>query len=252
MKTALQLYSLRDALMSGFGMELLLARVREMGYDGAELPGLLGYTPEEAARHLRDAGLEVFSLHVTVDDVLARDREMLRRIAAAGFRYLPIGWLPEERRAGGALFASTCEAVRSYAEAAREEGMTVLYHNHDFDLELLPDGRRSLDVFYETLPPECLQAELDTCWLYSGGADPVEYVRRYAGRTPILHLKDCGPDGGRHGFLPLGEGVLDFPALLAAAPSTEWFCVEQDDPSPGRTSLECAELSARYLKKLAE
>ena len=41
-------------------------------------------------------------------------------------------------------------------------------------------------------------------------------------------------------------------ALLEAAEAvgTQWIIVEQDEPTPGMTRMECAEKSVQYLKKL--
>ena len=101
---------------------------------------------------------------------------------------------------------------------------------------------------YEALPTEVLGAELDTCWLYSGGVDAVAYIEKYADRSPIIHLKDCVSEGGRKGFMPVGAGVLDWDGILRASGGAEWLCVEQDEPSDGKTSAECAKESIQYLK----
>ena len=58
-------------------------------------------------------------------------------------------------------------------------------------------------------------------------------------------------EGGRKGFRALGEGVLDFaPIVRAAEKGVEWLCVEQDEPSPGKTPMECALMSIAHLKTL--
>ena len=51
-------------------------------------------------------------------------------------------------------------------------------------------------------------------------------------------------------FRPVGYGNQDVPSIVAAAEEAgaQWFVVEQDDPSMGRSRLECAEMSIRYLK----
>jgi sugar phosphate isomerase/epimerase len=41
---------------------------------------------------------------------------------------------------------------------------------------------------YETIPT--LQAELDTCWIRVAEEDPVQYIEKYSGRAPVVHLKD--------------------------------------------------------------
>ena len=164
MKTALQLYTLRNRLKEG--LEKVLNDIREMGYEGVEWYYLPDNSPELAARLSKEAGLEIFSAHIDINIVLAADRDLLKRIAKAGFKYLPIGWLPQERLAGGPLFEETCKAIRAYAEMAKEEGLYVMYHNHDFDLAEVPgDDRRALDILFDTLPADIFGAEPDTCWL---------------------------------------------------------------------------------------
>lgn len=246
MKLALQLYSVRDAL-SPDRIDETLRSVREMGYDGAEWPGLIGYTPYEIKTHMELSDLELFSIHISLHDIEAPDTAMLDAFAGIGIRYLPIGWLPEECLADGARFAGICEKIKAFSHEAGKRGMRVLYHNHDFDLARFGDQTK-LDALYEALPTEVLGAELDTCWLYSGGVDAVAYIEKYADRSPIIHLKDCVREGGRKGFMPVGAGVLDWDGILRASGGAEWLCVEQDEPSDGKTSAECAKESIQYLK----
>ncbi len=252
MKLALQIYTLRSHLGEN---ELgdTLARVRDMGYDGVEWFGLMGYTPAALAKLTEDAGLEFFSVHINLDDLTVCDTALLDELAAAGAKYLPIVWLPEERIAGGAKFEETCELIRKYSAEAAARGMKVLYHNHDFDLARLEDGTPKLDALYAALPGDVLCAELDTCWLYTGKVDPEAYVRKYADRAPLIHLKDCVSGGGREVFRPVGYGVLDWDGILSAAKAADvpWVCVEQDDPSEGEgmDDFRCVELSAAFLKE---
>ncbi|MBR4961412.1 MAG: sugar phosphate isomerase/epimerase [Clostridia bacterium] len=246
MKLALQIYSLRQALAPEQIADTL-AKTKAMGYDGIEWFGLMGKTPAALAQITRDAGLEFFSVHINIDDILACDTALMDEMAATGVKYLPIGWLPENRLAGGADFEATCTLIRGYAAEAARRGMLVLYHNHDFDLALYGDATK-LDALYDALPGDLLGAELDTCWLYSGGVDAAEYVTKYADRAPVIHLKDCVKDGGRAGFKPVGSGVLDWDAILPCCGKAEWICVEQDDPSDGLDAFRCAEMSAAFLR----
>ena len=248
MKLGLQIYTLREYLAPD-QIRDTLGKAKDMGYLGIEWFGLMGYTPKELADMTAEAGMEMFSLHRNIDDLIACDPDELDAIAATGVKYLPIGWLPKERLAGGALFEETCALIRTYGAQAKKRGMLLMYHNHDFDLDLL-DGKPMLDHLYETLPADVLGAELDTCWLYSGGVDAADYVRKYADRAPIIHLKDCVKDGGRAGFKPVGGGVLDWTAVFAECGKAEWICVEQDDPSDGMDAFACAAASAAFVKNM--
>ena len=53
-------------------------------------------------------------------------------------------------------------------------------------------------------------------------------------------------------FRPVGYGCQDWKKILASAEKAgaEWVVVEQDDPSMGKTPIECAEMSINYLKTL--
>ena len=248
MKTALQMYSVRSFLGED-QIRNTLARVKAMGYDGAEWYGLLGYTPYQLAKLTTDAGLAVFSLHISVDNLLSPDEKFMQEAADIGVKYLPLGYLPENRLAGTDLFGETCGLIAQYAEKASKYGLQVLYHNHDFDLKPVGDST-ALDCLYDALPGTLLGAEPDTCWLYSGGVSVTEYLTKYRDRAPVIHLKDCVKEGGRAGFCPLGMGVLDFGEILPHCASADWVCVEQDEPSCNLDAFGCAGASINTLKKL--
>jgi inosose dehydratase len=89
----------------------------------------------------------------------------------------------------------------------------------------------------------------DTAHLAAGGADPAAVIRKYADRIQHVHLKDFQRDPFT--FLPLGEGELDFPDIIAAIRESgydSWLMVELDnyDGDP----RVAAELSKKYLEKL--
>ena len=249
MKTALQIYTLRDTILQDTSGQL--AELKRAGYDGAELVNFGGDSVEYLAGEMKKAGLEVFSIHTCIDEVMAADEKRLGLYASLGCTVMPIGSLPEDRLPGGKLYAVTLEAIGRFSALAEKHGIRLVYHNHDFDLEPL-DGVRKLDILLADTAPDILGAELDTCWIYTAGADPLDYVRRYAPRCPVLHLKDCVKEGGRKGFRAIGEGALDFAPIIGAAKSggVEWLCVEQDEPSPGKTPMECALMSIAHLKTL--
>ncbi len=117
--------------------------------------------------------------------------------------------------------------------------MQLCYHNHGFEFEPLADGRRPLDVLMGAVKPELVKLELDVFWVSVTGADPVALIQQYAGRIPLLHLKDkakgTAPETQESKvapttFTPVGAGAVDFPAVLkaAAAAGVEHYFVEQD------------------------
>jgi sugar phosphate isomerase/epimerase len=116
--------------------------------------------------------------------------------------------------------------VQRAGRAAAQSGIQFTYHNHAQEF-LKIDGEYALDMLYAQTDPQEVAAELDTHWIARGGCDPADYIRKYAGRVPQLHLKDIGPNDE---FIEIGNGVLDLPAVLAAAgdAGSKWIIYEQD------------------------
>lgn len=270
---ALQIYSVRDYAEKNF--KETLQKVKDIGYDGVEFAGLYGHEPSEVKGMVEEIGLIPISAHVALDEMLADPDKVIAGYAEIGCKYIAVPYLNEDRRPGTDAFKQTIQDIEMLASVAKKHGVQMLYHNHDFEFKKI-NGEYGLDVLYQSIPSELLQTEIDTCWVNVAGEDPAEYIRKYSGRSPVVHLKDfvmSGKEkpeqmyeligiesekkdeegaGEAFGFRPVGYGVQNFPAILTASEEAgaEWVIVEQDRPAMGKTSMECAELSRKYLKGL--
>lgn len=264
---AVQLYTLREEMK--VDMRATLEKVKALGYEGVEFAGLFGKTGEEVRDMCQEIGLVPLSAHVPYVDMV-EDITILETYKTIGCKYVVVPYLKEEHRPGTDAFAEVIENIKKIGAAANELGLTLLYHNHDFEFIKL-DGKYALDILYEEVNATLLQTELDTCWVNVGGENPSDYVRKYAGRAPIVHLKDfvgaksanmyeligdstakadAAPE--KFDFRPVGYGKQDIPAILAAAKDAgaAWVVVEQDSPSMGLDEMACAQKSIEYLKSL--
>lgn len=267
---ALQLYTVRDDMAADFLGTL--TKVKEMGYDGVEFAGLYGQDPVQIKKWCESLGLVPVSAHVPLAEMLDDIDKVIADYKAIGCEYIVVPYVTEERQPGGELFLQMVEEIRTIGQKAKNAGLTLLYHNHDFEFKKLDNGQTGLDYLYENVPADLLQTELDQCWVKYAGYDPVAYLQKYSGRSPVVHLKDFYKEGEQEGdpyaliglnedekkentafeFRPLGHGVQDIPAIMAAAKEagSKWFVVEQDQPSMGKTPLECAKTSIDYLNSL--
>ena len=264
---ALQVYSVRNDAKAD--LRGTLEKIKKMGYDGIELAGLYGNTPEEIKAMCEEIGLVPISAHVPYLTMIEDTRSVLAQYAQIGCKFVAVPYLTPEYRPGTDLFPEVIENVKKTGRIAKELGMQLLYHNHDFEFIKL-DGKYALDILYDEVPAEYLQTELDVCWVNIGGEDPASYIRKYAGRSPVVHLKDfygersedmyeligiekkAPKKPGKFEFRPVGSGLQDIPAILEAsdAAGASWLIVEQDEPSMELTPLECAKKSIDYLKSL--
>ncbi len=265
------MFSVRDELSADF--EGTVKAVAGMGYDGVEFAGLYGRSPAEAKAVCDRYGLKIASIHSSLEELSADPEGVVKSIAESGADNVVITYLPEDFRAGHRRFGEVIEGAKGIGGICARYGMNLLYHNHDFDFEKV-DGEYGLDILYREVPESFLKTELDTCWIDYVGVDPSEYIRKYAGRAPVIHLKDyvmpgkksekAGQNTGVDGvefdkvkgfeFRPVGYGVQDVERIIEASrfAGTKWLVVEQDSPGLGRTAFECAEMSIKYLKKLIQ
>ena len=248
---AVQVYSVREEAERDFAGTM--KKLGEMGYDGVELAGLYGKSAEEIRDSIKAAGLIAISAHVSYDELAGDLEKTLQGYETIGCRYIVIPWLGEDRRFGAALYEETIKEIPVISEGCKKHGMTLLYHNHDFEFAKTPDGTYALDQLYAEVPADVLGAEPDTCWIKVGGPDPSEWLKKYSGRCPLVHVKDFRRKADGVDLLALGEGEQDFPTLVKTAKEcgAQWLVIEQDD-HPYGTPMGDMKKSLNYLKELGK
>lgn len=263
---AVQLYSIRDEVAKD--MKAALIKVKEMGYQGVEFAGLFGNKPADIKAMCAEIGLVPISAHVPIDEMVKAPEETVSAYAEIGCKFIVVPYVIEERRPGGSKFEQTLEDMKMIGALAKDKGMTLLYHNHDFEFVKI-DGTYGLDLIYQKVPADLLQTEIDTCWANVGGENPAKYVLKYTGRAPVVHLKDFAGSKSENmyeligidkkaektntfEFRPVGFGNQNIPDILDASvkAGAGWVVVEQDQPSMGKTPLECVKIARDYLKLL--
>ena len=247
---AIQLYTLRDFTQTPADFATTMIRIREIGYPAVELAGTAGLPPAEAAKIVRDAGLQICSSHESPEMILESPQEVVDRLGEFGITHGVYPW-PD-----GIDFSNTKQAddliagLDAAGSVLRRAGMTLCYHNHALE-HFQRDGRTVLDDIFARTFPEHLQAELDIHWVQAGGGNPAEECRRLTGRLPLLHVKDYTVTAqGERQFAEVGSGNLNIPEILASAEAAgcQWFIVEQDICS--NDPFECIARSLDYLKTL--
>lgn len=252
---ALQLYGLRDLLQNTpERFEEIMIKVKEMGYSGVEFAGLYGISAETIKDILDKVGLIPISAHVPFEEILSDPDRVINDYGKIGVKYIVIPFLTDEYRPGAAKYGEFLEKTKAFGVSVKENGMTLLYHNHWFEFDRLPDGSFGLDNIFASVSEDLLAVEPDTCWIKAAGQDPVEYIGKYSGRCPVVHLKDFTGTWGNwkdFKFQPIGFGNMVWEPILEESlkVGAEWVVVEQDQHY-GIGSLTAADRSRQYLKIL--
>jgi len=223
-----------------------------------EFAGFYGKSAQEVRKLLDGVGLQAVSSHVAFQDIESDMFGVISYHLAVGCKYIAVPYLLDAERPGQAGFARVIQVIHRFARLCREAGITLLYHNHDFEFVPL-SGLYALDFLYQAVPETLLATEIDTCWVRFSGLDPAGYVKQYAGRCPVVHIKDyvcdeptapCQPRPASFAFRPVGKGCQDVERIARAASESgaQWLVVEQDLPfvSP----MEDAKVSLGTLKAI--
>lgn len=247
MSVGINLYTLRNQCADLCGVRYTLSRLKEIGYRYVQISGV-GVEPEEIAEEMDKIGISCAATHMDwpfLRDETDRAIEIHKMYKC---RHTALGSVPPEYRQGLSGVDRFSRELPPVAEKLAEAGISISYHNHHFDLAG-ERGRTWLETLYERISPEQLGAEIDTYWIQTAGGSPAEWIRRMAGREPLLHLKDkIVTIGGEERFAPVGEGNLPWDEILAAAEASgvEFALIEQDEMY-GRDPFDAVESSYRFL-----
>lgn len=219
----LQLYSLRDETKKDF--RGTLAKVAQMGYKGVEFAGYGGLKPAEMAQVLKDNGLSAWGSHIGALPKTEKELDAEIEMAlAVGNKYLICPYHKMECRSDALKLA---EIMNETAAKLRPHGIRLGYHNHAHEF-VVSEGEIMMETLLKNTEADIF-AEFDVFWVAYAGYDPVRFIKKYAGRQPLMHLKELGPD--RKANVECGTGILDFEAIIQAgkAAGTEHFIIEQEE-----------------------
>ena len=256
-EVGIQLYSVRS-LIGVFGKsegdyKPVLQALADMGYTFVEAAsykdGLLyGTPPQQFRRDVEATGMKVLSTHCTLNlsdkqlatgdftEALKWWDECIAAHKAAGVEYIVVPSMRRIETLDG--LATYCRYFNEVGARCKAAGIKFGYHNHSREFEKIED-KVMLDYMIENTDPDKVFFELDVYWASKGGVNPSAYIQKYAGRFPLLHIKDVDIIGASE--------TIDFESIFKAAykQGLEEYYVEIEANS--LPPMLCARKSAEYL-----
>jgi sugar phosphate isomerase/epimerase len=220
---SVQLYSVRRPIAADF--KGTLARLADIGLTRVEPYDLLA-NGENLKTGLTANGLSAPTAHQALD---TGDLEAIFELAAElGVGTVIHPYTPSEQWQTRQDVQKVADLLSTAAAVAAPHGVKVAYHNHDWELSNLIDGRSVLEVLTDLIDPTIL-LELDTYWAATAGQDVPALLGRLGQRVIALHLKDGPLNGVITDQLPLGQGEVHVPEIVAAATFVEVPVLEFDE-----------------------
>jgi sugar phosphate isomerase/epimerase len=225
-----QLYTVRDAI--GKDLEGTLSKVAEIGYthvEGASYGNGKYYSmaPSEFKSLLSSTGLKMPSAHISLNFWKENIEKTIEDAVNVGLEYMIVPWLGPNERKTLDDYKKVVELLNVASEKVKGTGITVGYHNHDFEFIEL-EGLIPMDMMMNELDPSVIM-ELDLYWITRVEKNPIEFFNKYKGRVHLWHVKDM-EDSADKTFAPVGTGTIDFKPIFAKAELSglKYFFVEQD------------------------
>jgi len=244
---ALQLHTVRQEMTED--MAGTLVKVAEMGYNGVELVAFKEAPPPgEVKGMIANAGLTLVSSHASFADLRDDFGAAVAYHKTLGHCDIVVGAVPPDMRKTEEGWKEAVVQLEEIARNCTGAGFRVSMHNHAFELEATVDGVEAHHYVFSQIAADLLNAQLDTYFIEAVGKSPADYVRKFSGRVPLLHIKDKANDSDPDEQTQIGNGVIDWDAVFAAAEESgvEWYIVEQKRESvPG---IDSARMSVEYLK----
>lgn len=225
-----------------------LKKAAEFGFTEIETGNFYGKSAKKFLNYCAEVGIKpvVGGVNFSTDkDELNKKLDLLQKMnIQQAVTYWP--W-----KVGAPFKLEDCktsaEILNTMGEVCKSRGINFSWHNHNNEFIPMEQGL-PFDYLMENTQKDLVKCEMDIYWVAKGGADPLSVLKKYAGRIPILHVKDMAPGEAKDFECP-GSGIIDFPSIFreANAQGIKHFMVERDNVPDG---MACLKSSGAYLKNL--
>lgn len=255
MKLGFTLYNFHSIIKTLDDLDMVLARLEEMGVDTVQVSGIGHLSNYDVAKICKKHNMEVCVTHLSYDRIINDTEAVIDEHKALGCKTVGIGAIGEAYRDEEGIKRFAAE-LKPAVEKLKAAGMNFAYHNHQFEFMKYSNGKTGFQMLTE-LDPELISFIFDTHWAQTGGVNPADYIRRLGKRISVCHFKDYrivkNPVGEHiRDFAEIGTGNLDLDDCYRACRDAgiEYIIIEQD--TTPLDILESAKISWQNLNKIAQ
>jgi len=227
----------------------VLKKAASYGYTEIETGNFMGESADTFLAYLKEIGMSLpaggFEFKASVDEL----NISLALLKSLKVKYAVVYW---PWYTGGPFTLDECrksaERLNYLGKVCKDNGLILCWHNHNKEFAQMETGL-PFDYLMNNTDKNLVFCELDLYWVKKGSADPLEVMKKYSGRFPVLHVKDMAPGDAQDYECP-GSGIIDFPSLFKEADKQgiKHYFVERDNVPDG---LACLKSAGGYLKYLS-
>ena len=247
----LQLYSVRDSMKSN--LQGTIEAVGKMGYKFVEPAGysdglFYGKSPEEFKALVESNGMIVLTSHTghnypdsgEWESTMQWWDKAIESHITVGAKYIVQPGMDKLGYSSLAGLKSFCDYFNAVGEKCNAKGIKFGYHNHRKEFSEL-EGQVIYDYMLQNTDSSKVFFQMDLYWIHEGGANALDYFKKYPGRFTFFHVKDSAELGGT-------GSVMDFKPLLESAElaGAKYFLIEVEQYTTGN-QIESVKQSLEFL-----
>lgn len=235
---AVQTYTIRKEMQ--VNQDQAFAKLHELGIDQVEL-ARTDFT-DATLSTLKKHGIEVVSIQVKLRKLEREFEHYVAFLKAAKAKIACVSVMPLPAIIFGKIASiRLAKRLDDLAMRYNSEGITLAYHNHDFEFKKVSGKQKFLWLIEYT---ERLRFVLDVYWTKRSSEDPIHWIDKLGNRLIGLHLRDCKIDKSD---TEVGSGTIDFHGLIKHIPGHLIYgAIEQNSFTP----YESIKQSIAYLDKI--
>lgn len=278
-RKAVQQIMLGSVLKNENAVRETLSAMKAAGYDSIELCGFMLHPMGFVIRMLtkaagmpvgsggnldwerlvKESGLNVVSIHQDLGSIERDAKAVAEGAKRFGTDTVVITGMYRFDYGNEEAVCELSQRLNAAGKALAQEGIRLLYHNHNCELRKVSDQKCAYDILLEETDPEYVNFEFDSYWFTEGGADAKLWMHRLGNRMKLWHINDRGTRMTGSAMTPilktdsmeLGTGNMDLEGMteIAKENGIEAVILESHRNWIEGSPVKSLQLSAQWLNE---
>lgn len=257
----------------------VLKNIKAVGYDGIELNDFMIQKTALVVKVLTQAagmpvgnggsldwhslidesGLKVTGLHSNLGSIQADSKAVADLAKSYGTDTIIITGMYRFDYSSEEEVLDLARQLNEAGQALQQEGIQLLYHNHNCELQHVNDSQTAYDLIVENTDPAYVNFEFDSYWMADGGANVEAIMEKLGTRMKKWHVNDRGHVQAGPYMTPiltqdateLGNGNMDLEGLyeIAMANGVDNIVLETHQNWVNGDPIQSLQVSGQYMDK---
>ena len=276
---AVQQIMLGSVIKSEAQAREVLRKIKQAGYDGIELNGFMTRPTPFIVRVLtkfagmpvgkggdydwaalvKEAGLSVVSVREDLGTVKREPEKVIEEAKRFETSNVVITGMYRFDYSDETAVRGLAKDLNEAGERLLQEGIHLLYHNHNCEFRKVSAGKTAYDLLIEETNPAYVNFEFDSYWVAEAGIDPLSLMQKLGDRLRLYHINDRGTRLTGASMTPiltsdsmeLGYGNMNLTAMVEQALSVgvDAVVLETHKNWVEKSPVKSLELSAEFMKE---